>query len=232
MHVHRTTEVATVAETIIIREEVDVSTRTNVTTIIVRTAGVETVTDALVVEEAGARITVDSMVDHMTVEAVGVIIKATRIIIKVGETEAEGATEAVGVTRKVITNNHNNSNNNDILVILLHRSTGNVHMYALNFYAHKLNYILQKRFLYKSLKSSKCVFLSFTVSHSSKLIKPIQILTNNHDQLILRPPINNNNKHITINNKPNRTITSKRVTGNKPATVNILDDIDLSSVVQ
>jgi hypothetical protein len=132
MHVLHTTEEGIVAETTT-RGAVDAFTRTNVTTI-VQTAGVVViVTDALVAEEVGGRIMVDSMVDHMTDVAVGVIIRDTRILTEV---LLKGLRTVLVVTsRRILTstsssNNNNSSsssnNNNDMLLMLPHLSTGNV----------------------------------------------------------------------------------------------------------
>jgi hypothetical protein len=116
MHVRHTTGGEIVAEMITTREGVGASIRTSVTTI-VRTvaAGVETVIDALVVEEGGDRITVDSMVGHTTDAAVVVVIRDTRITTGVGVTELEGELVLVVVSRRVITStsnsNHKYSNN-------------------------------------------------------------------------------------------------------------------------
>jgi hypothetical protein len=116
MHVRHTTGEEIVAEMITTREGVGASIRTSVTTI-VRTvaAGVETVIDALVVEEVGDRITVDSMVGHTTDAAVVVVIRDTRITTGVGVTELEGELVLVVVSRRVITStsnsNHKYSNN-------------------------------------------------------------------------------------------------------------------------
>jgi hypothetical protein len=132
MHVLHTTEEGIVAETTT-RGAVDAFTRTNVTT--VQTAGVVViVTDALVAEEVGGRIMVDSMVDHMTDVAVGVIIRDTRILTEV---LLKGVRTVLVVTsRRILTstsssssNNNSSSssnNNNDMLLMLPHLSTGNV----------------------------------------------------------------------------------------------------------
>ena len=128
MHVRHTTGGEIVAEMITTREGVGASIRTSVTSI-VRTvaAGVETVIDALVVEEVGDRITVDSMVGHTTDAAVVVAIKDTRITTGVGVTELEGELVLVVVSRRVITSTSNSNHkysNNGMLVTLQLLNTG------------------------------------------------------------------------------------------------------------